>query len=631
MCGIAGIFNVDADALIDKDILGRMSDVQEHRGPDESGVFIDHGIGLAHRRLSIIDLASGQQPLTNEDGSVIVTYNGEIYNYPELMAELIKYGHQFKTHSDTEVIVHAWEEWGKDCVNHFRGMFAFAIWDKNKESLFIARDRLGIKPLYYSLIDHRTIIFGSELKVLTKFPGVTCELNHESIQDYFSLGYIPDPKSIYKNINKLKPGENLYICRSDFNCNIAEYWDIPFSQTDYKNEDDIVDEFNARLKEATKIRMVSEVPIGAFLSGGVDSSAIVALMSELTDNKVTTCNISFNNKEFDESEYAAQVAKLFDTNHIVEKVDSDQYSLIDKLINIYDEPFADSSALPTYKVCEMAGKHMTVVLSGDGGDETFAGYRRHAMHMHEERLRSVMPLGLRKLIFGPLAKVYPKADWAPQVFRAKTTFQSLALNSASAYFNSVSIMNDDVRGKLFSDKFRKSLGGYRSVELFNSLALKCPSDHPLSQIQYLDYKTYLPGDILTKVDRASMAHSIEVRVPILDHQFIEWASSIRPDYKLRGNKGKYIFKKAMERYLPDDILYRKKMGFSVPVGKWFKRELRNEILALKNSPPLSDSGIFDMGFISTMVDSHLSGKRDFTVSLWSLLVFDKFLCAYQDS
>ena len=370
---------------------------------------------------------------------------------------------------------------------------------------------------------------------------------------------------------------------------------------------------------------MSEVPIGAFLSGGVDSSTIVALMAEQSENQITTCNISFENTDFDESKYAKDVSIKYGTNHIVEQVGLEHFNILDKIIGMYDEPFADSSSIPTYKVCEMARRHMTVVLSGDGGDETFAGYRRHNMHMHEEKIRSALPLGLRRSIFGVLGALYPKADWAPQFLRAKTTFQSLSRDSVGAYFNSVSILNDDTRHHMFTTEFKRQNQGYSSSDLFYEHAKKCPSDHPLSQIQYIDYKTYLPGDILTKVDRASMANSLEVRVPILDHRFLEWASTLDPGLKLKNGEGKYILKKAMERYLPDNILYRKKMGFSVPIGNWMKNELKDELKVLARNSPISDLGYIDMKFVDRMVSQHTSGVRDHTPALWSLLVFDKFV------
>ncbi len=625
MCGIAGIFLRDSRSAINKELLLDMSDSLIHRGPDESGEYLDKGIGLAHRRLSIIDLASGKQPLCNEDGAVTVTYNGEIYNYKELMSELVARGHVFRTNSDTEVIVHAWEEWGKKCVDHFRGMFAFAIWDRNSESMFIARDRLGIKPLYYTLINDSELIFASELKAILQHPDIIRKLDYKAIQDYFSLGYIPEPKTIYKNIYKLPPARYLFISREEFRLDEGVYWDIQFSSNRELNKNDLIEELTEKLSEAVGIRLVSEVPIGAFLSGGVDSSAVVALMSEQSSSQITTCNIAFDQKEYNESVYARQIADKFQTRHFVEEIGTEHYNLLDKVIDVYDEPFADSSFIPTYKVCEIARKNMTVVLSGDGGDETFAGYRRHAMHMHEEKIRKLLPVSIRKPIFGILGKLYPKADWAPQFLRAKTTFQSLAHDSIHAYFNSVSVINEDVRSKLFSNKFFKLNNGYRTVDLFYDHAKNCSTDDPLSLIQYLDYKTYLPGDILTKVDRASMAHSLEVRVPILDHKFVEWASGIDSSLKLSGGNGKYIFKKAMEKYLPDNILHRKKMGFSVPIGKWLRHELRHELDVLTNNSKISELGIFNMNYVKKIVNQHTSGVRDHDMTLWSLLVFEKFL------
>ena len=624
MCGIAGIFDTQAKREIDQALLARMNQAQHHRGPDETGLHAEPGIGLAHKRLSIIDLSSGHQPLFNEDGCVVVVFNGEIYNFVELMPELQALGHTFRTHCDTEVIVHAWEEWGEKCVERFRGMFAFALWDRNQQTLFMARDRMGVKPLYYALLDDGQLIFGSELKVLTAHPDLKRAIDPYAVEEYFAYGYVPEPRTIYKQALKLPPAHTLTLKRGQPLPAPKPYWDLVFDASNQISEADAQQEIIDRTREAVKIRLMSEVPLGAFLSGGVDSSAVVAMMAGLSNEPVNTCSIGFKDKAFNESAFAKQVADRYRTNHHVETVDTDDYDLIDTLAALYDEPYADSSAIPTYRVCQLAKKHVTVALSGDGADESLAGYRRYRWHMNEERIRSLVPQGLRGPVFGLLGNIYPKMDWAPKALRAKTTLQALARDSVSAYFHSVSAVADGTRARIFSPSFKSALQGYNAVEVLRGYAKHAP-DHPLSAIQYLDFKTYLVGDINTKVDRASMAHALEVREPLMDHKLVEWIASLPPDLKLHGQEGKYIFKKALELYLPDDVLYRPKMGFAVPLARWFRGPLRERIRAAVQSPALEGTGYFAMGELGRMAEEHISGMSDHSTALWTVLMFDAFL------
>ena len=624
MCGITGIFDTKGKSEIPRGLLEAMNQSQFHRGPDEGGIHIEPGLGLGHRRLSIIDLSSGQQPLFNEDESVVVVFNGEIYNYVDLMPELKELGHTFRTHCDTEVIVHAWEEWGENCVCRFRGMFAFALWDRNRQTLFIARDRLGVKPLHYAVLSDGTLIFGSELKALTAHPAMRREIDPLAVEEYFAYGYVPEPRTIYKDARKLPPGHCISIVRGKTIPEPRKYWDVPFNPIAI-SERDAEEELIARLREAVKIRLVAEVPLGAFLSGGVDSGAVVAMMAELSDDPVNTCSIAFQDPRFNEVEYARIVAERYHTHHSVETVDPDDFSLLDKLAALYDEPYADSSALPTYRVCELARKRVTVALSGDGGDENLAGYRRYKFHMMEEKMRSLLPLGLRRPLFGLLGSLYPKLDWAPRMFRAKSTFEALARDSVDGYFHSVSLLGDRLRGRLFSTSFMRELQGYRAVEVLRKHAAQSPTDDPLSLVQYLDMKTYLPGDILTKVDRASMAHALEVRVPLLDHKFVEWTSGLPSGYKLKDGEGKYIFKKALSPHLPEDILYRPKMGFAVPLASWFRGPLKDRLRQSILGARMLESGYFNPQFLAHLVDEHQAGRRDYSAPLWSLLMFDAFL------
>lgn len=563
MCGITGILDTRGNRPIDRDTLVSMRDSMVHRGPDESGVFVEPGIGLGHRRLAIIDITSGQQPFSTPDKRATIIFNGEIFNFQEIREELAAKGHAFQTRSDTEVILLSWLEWGTECVDRLRGMFTFAIWDARDKTLFCARDRLGVKPLYYTLTKDGFFLFASELKALLRYPGIETPIDNDSIESYFALGYVPDPRSIYRGVHKLPAGHHITVNAAGVS-NPARYWDLPFSPIDLdpgKAQEELI----ARLSEAIEIRLISEVPLGAFLSGGVDSSSVVALMAQIQESAVKTCSIGFDDPKFNESEYAEQVSKRYRTAHHTQIVDSEDYSLVDRLIDMFDEPFADSSALPTYQVSRLAREQVTVALSGDGADELMSGYRHHKMHLREERIRALLPHSLRRKLFTPLSAVYPKADWAPRFLRAKSTLRALGQDTISAYFNTVAQNDDDTRRNLFSADFRQALGGFSAEQVFRDVADRAPSKDPQSLIQYLDAKTYLVGDILTKVDRASMANSLEVRTPFLDHKWVEWVSGIDNRYKFDGREGKSLLKRAMEPYLPRDLLYRNKMGFSVPL------------------------------------------------------------------
>jgi len=624
MCGIVGIFDTHGNREIDRGALGRMNESQFHRGPDEGELYTETALGMGHRRLSVIDVATGQQPLVSGDRNTVIVFNGEIYNYRALREELVALGIAFRTKSDTEVVLAAWQAWGPDCVRRLRGMFAFGVWDRRQQTLFLARDHVGVKPMFYSLLPNGLFVFGSELKSIMTFPELSRELNPRAVEDYFAYGYVPEPNTIYHNAFKLSPGFCITLKVGEREVRPQRYWDLPFKPHAPAPEAEIAEELTARLKEAVQSQMESEVPLGAFLSGGVDSSAVVAMMAK-EGEPVTTCSIGFDDPDFDESQYADMVAKRYATRHHAQVVSKDDYGLVDTLAGLYDEPYADSSAIPTYRVCQLARKHVTVALSGDGGDENFAGYRRYRYAMAEHSVRSKLPAGLRKPLFGTLGALYPKADWAPRMFRAKTTFEALARDLVEGYFHGVSIMPDRVRDQLFSDGFRTRLQGYRAIEAMRAHANNAPTDDPLSVLQYLDFKTYLPGDILTKVDRASMAHSLEVRVPLLDHHFIEWVSGLPPDLKLRGGTGKYILKKSLEPHLPDEVLYRAKKGFSIPLAAWLRGPLRQAVREAVLSQRMLDTGIFNETYLRHMVDQHESGASDYSAPLWSVLMFEAFL------
>ncbi len=625
MCGLAGLFDRHGYRDYDPGLLGRMNRRQAHRGPDGEGLHRESGVGLGHRRLAVIDPEAGHQPLFNEDGSVAVVYNGEIYNFRELAETLRQRGHRLRTRCDTEVIVHAWEEWGATCVERFRGMFAFAVWDRPRQTLFLARDRLGIKPLHYAALPDGTLAFASELKALTELPDLSGDLDPRAVEEYFAFGYVPDPRTIFRGVRKLPPGHRLIVRRGRPLPEPEEYWDVAFDAVDFAGtEQAAAEDLVERLGEAVRMRQVADVPLGAFLSGGVDSSAVVALLARESREPLRTCSIAFGDSGFNETGFAGQVAERYGTDHSVREVRPDDLSLVDRLAGIYDEPYADSSAMPTYRLCELARQRVTVALSGDGGDETFAGYRRYRWHIHEERVRGLLPGPFRGPLFGALARVYPKLNRAPRVLRAKATLESLSREGLAAYLDSLAVVPERFRAGLFNRDFRRELQGYRAVEVLRGHARRGP-DHPLSRVQYLDLKTYLPGDILTKVDRASMAHSLEVRVPVLDHRFVEWAAGLPPELKYRRGQGKYLLKRALEPMLPPDVLYRRKMGFAVPLGKWFRGPLREEVRSALLGPELGETGIFDRGAVTGLLDRHQSGKWDHGQVLWALLMFAAFV------
>lgn len=613
MCGICGIFEPQRTVAIECATLKRMADSMHHRGPDDEGFFSNPGIGLGFRRLSIIDLEGGHQPLSNEDGSVWIAFNGEIYNFEELNRRYLASGHRFRTRSDTETIVHLYEELGEACFAELRGMFGIALWDGRKKKLLLARDRLGKKPLFYSW-DGRRLVFGSEIKAIKAAGEFNGEVDPEALSDYFSYGYIPAPKTIYRNVRKLQPAH--YLVVEGATIREAPYWDLRFEPLQL-SEAEWCERFLEEFRTAVRSRLVSDVPLGAFLSGGVDSSAVVSLMNGL-QRPVTTCSIGFAEEKYNEAADARSFAQSLEANHFEEIVRPQAIDLVPKLAWHYDEPFADSSAIPTYYVSQVARRHVTVALSGDGGDENFAGYRRYKLTMWEDQMRSWLPEPLRRTVFGPLGRIYPKMDWAPRVIRAKSTFQSLSRSSIDGYFHGISYCPPALKQRLLSRDLLHRLNGYDSAEVLRAHYAKAGTADPLSRIQYVDIKTYLVDDILVKVDRASMANSLEVRCPLLDHKLIELIAQIPSGLKLHNGTGKYIFKKAMEQVLPSEILTRKKKGFAVPVAEWFRGELKEfayERLIERHDEALNGA------FLTRCWNQHQRGQRDWSALLWSVLMF----------
>ncbi len=623
MCGLSGIFDTTGRRPIDPGVLTAMNDSIAHRGPDGDGFLLEPGIGLGHRRLAIIDVAGGKQPLFNETGDVGIVYNGEIYNYRETMAELIALGHQFKTRSDTEVIVHAWEEWGADCLRRFRGMFAFALWDRRKQTLFLARDRLGKKPLYYSLLPDGQLVFASEMRAMLCHPGIERRIDPTAVDGYFALGYVPEPRSIYQGIRKLPAAHSLVIERGKPMPEPSRYWTLRFDPRPMY-EVDAAAELTERLREATRMRLMSEVPLGAFLSGGVDSSGVVAMMAGLMADPVKTFAIGFGGSA-DELGYAQAVADRYHTNHTAERSAVDYLATIDEQAAIFGEPFADSSAIPTGRVSELARRGVTVALSGDAGDELFAGYRRYLFHMAAQKLRARIPDGIRQPLFGLLGRLYPKLDRAPRWLRAKTTFQELSVDEAEGYYRTVCKIPDDARAGLYSQRMASMLGGYRPAELIRAAMAEAGTDDPLARAQFADIQTYLVGDILAKVDRASMAHSLEVRAPLLDHELVEWAATVPADLKIRSTGGKYILKKALEPFVPHENLYRAKQGFATSLAPQFRGVGAERARKRLTGTTFRDSGLFDPAAVSRLIEQHDLGAFDHNQAIWSLLMFEGWL------
>jgi len=615
MCGICGIFEPGLERVVDRAVVKRMSDTISHRGPDDDGFHCGWGIGLGHRRLSIIDLEGGHQPLANEDESIWVVFNGEIYNFEELNQRYLQTGHQFRTRSDTETIVHLYEELGEACFAEMRGMFAIALWDGRQKKLLLARDRIGKKPLFYSW-DGRRLVFASEMKALWPAGGISREMDLEAFCDYFSFGYVPAPKTIYRQVRKLRAAHYMVVEGSQIR--EVPYWDLRFDQPQQLSESEWSERFLEEYRWAVKSRLISDVPLGAFLSGGVDSSSVVALMNEC-QRPVTTCSIGFTEESYNEAADARAFATSLGANHFEHIVQPHALSLIEKLAWHYDEPFADSSAIPTFYVSQIARQHVTVALSGDGGDENFAGYRRYKFDQFENRLRSFVPGPVRRTVFGPLGRYYPKLGWAPRVFRAKSTFQSLARSPLEGYFNSMTCYcPPDMKGRLLGPDVLRTLNGYDSIDVLRYHYDRANTNDPLSRIQYVDIKTYLTDDICVKVDRASMANSLEVRSPLLDHKLMELVAQMPSDIKLNNGQGKYIFKRALRTVLPESILARPKQGFALPVAEWFRGELRE--FAHRALFQARDE-LLNGAFLMRCWNQHQRGQRDWSPLLWSALMF----------
>ena len=625
MCGIAGIFHLPMAKPVDAARVRAMADALAHRGPDGSGVWTAPGVGLGHRRLAIIDLATGDQPMATAEGDLVVVFNGEIYNFKRLRVDLEADGAQFRTGSDTEVILHAWRKWGPACVEHFDGMFAFALHDRREGTLFLARDRLGVKPLHYTQLADGTLLFASELKGLTAHPLFRRTPEISAIEDYMAYGYVPDDNCLLAGVRKLPAGCTLLVRRGRPLPEPQRYWQPNFADHAKGSRAELEEELLSLMRDAVRSRMVADVPLGAFLSGGVDSASVVALMAEASPRAVMTCSIGFDRPELDETRHAALVAERFATDHQARTVSPDDFVAIDRLVEAFDEPFADASALPTLRVCELARERVKVALSGDGADEAMAGYRRHAFFLGEARARALLPPAIRQPLFGTLGRVWPKLDWAPRPLRFKSTLRSLGMSDAEGYADAVSVTGAELRSRLFSDDARRALDGYRAEDRYVRAMAAAPARHALDRAQYADLMLWLPGDILTKVDRTSMASGLEAREPLLDHRLIEFAARLPVSMRVRRGEGKWLMKRAMRRYLPDSILHRRKMGFVTPVSAWFRGALAEEARSIATGSALAETGLFDMKRLAELVEQHQSGRWDHGRTLWQLLMLDRSL------
>lgn len=619
MCGICGKINLNGES-VDEALLKRMASSLSHRGPDDEGIYIKGSIGLGHRRLSIIDLSpAGHQPMCNEDGTVWIVYNGEIYNFQELRQDLIAKGHVFRSKTDTETIIHLYEEYGTGCLKFLRGMFAFAIWDDRDRSLFLARDRIGKKPLYY-YCDGKTFCFGSEIKAILADEGFVRSPDYEAIHHYLTYQYVPSPWTAFKGIRKLPPAHSLLLRNSEIK--ISRYWKLSYLPKLTMSENDLRHEVIERLKEAVKIRLVSDVPLGAFLSGGIDSSAIVALMAGMMKEPVKTFSIGFREEAYNELKYARMVAEKFETDHTEFLVEPNAVEILPKLVRHYNDPFADASAIPTYYVSKLAREHVTVILNGDGGDENFAGYVRHALNKASEKMRNVFPPGLVKALT-PLVRMLPQGKTPDNfIWRLKRFMQVYVkppeIRNAYMLCHFMAEMKDG----LYTGEFKKKVSANDSLDLLLDRYREAEADSLLDRTLFTDVMMYLPDDLLVKVDVASMANSLEARSPLLDHEFMEFAARIPADLKLKGLTKKYILKEALRGLLPDDILFREKMGFGVPLDYWFRNELKEMAYDTLLDERALGRGYFRKEYIRQMLDEHVGGRWNWQYHIYNLLMLE---------
>ncbi|WP_406812881.1 asparagine synthase (glutamine-hydrolyzing) [Marinobacter daqiaonensis] len=599
-----------------------------HRGPDAGGVWMDDYVGMVHRRLSILDLSdAGNQPMVSESGRYIIAFNGEIYNFREIRKQLEAVGYRFRTQTDTEVLLALFDHKGEKCLEDLNGMFAIAIWDREARQLFLARDRLGKKPLYYYQ-ESGQFAFASEIKALLQVPFVKTDIRPDAIKDFFAYQYVPDPKTIYRHVHKLPPGHWLTIDGEELT--VRQYWDVSFARPSSASLPELEAGLYDLIDDAVRMRMVSDVPLGAFLSGGVDSSAVVGLMAGHADRPVTTCSIGFDSRRFDEVIWAKKVAELFHTDHHEFTVRENVAGSLSEIARFFDEPFADPSFVPTYFVSQLARQKVTVALAGDGGDENFAGYSKYRTDHLENRIRRLFPSALRHSAFPRLAQLAGAMN-SPFTRKAQSLLGTLAMEPDEGFFVTNSFFRRSVWNRLVRGELKRETQGYDPADITRHHYHNADTDDHLSKILYTDIKTYLPGDILTKVDRMSMANSLETRAPLLDYRVVEYAASIPSALKMKGREKKFILKDTFSRLLPDDVLYRKKMGFSVPLAEWLRNELFDTAESVFNDDEGGLSHCFDMNAVRDLWQQHQGGNSQYTQELWSMLAFELWWGAYVDS
>ena len=629
MCGISGIYYYDKQRRVTEELVGRMNQVLEHRGPDDAGIWVKENVGLGQARLAIIDLSPlGHQPMCNEDGSVWITFNGEIYNFPELRQFLISKGHQFRSHTDTEVIVHLWEEKGPRLVEDLRGMFAIALWDDRKKMLYLARDRMGKKPLFYADLADR-IVFGSEIKAILQDPDFKVAPNLEAIHYYLTYQVVPSPYSAFQEIKKLPPAH--YLIARDGNIEIKRYWHLSFQDKlrieNEKAEEDLQQEIIERLREAVRVRLISDVPLGAFLSGGVDSSIVVALMAGLMDQPVKTFSIGFTEDNFNELPYARMVAERYHTDHHEFVVTPDAKSIIPELVWHYNEPFADSSAIPTYYVSKMARQYVTVILTGDGGDENFAGYMRYPTLVQTPQDPNY-PTNWRRM-FRPPVSLLPYLPPNRRGLRDLERMNSLSQNHLFYYYKLIHFY-EPLFSQLYTPDIFQQLNHLFPIDIMLSKFRQSDGPDFIDSMLSVDLNFYLPDVLMTKTDIAGMTHSLEARMPFLDHPFLEFAARIPSNLKLKDQSDpKYILKKAVEPYLPREVIYREKMGFRVPIEKWFRGELKELTYDVLLSSTATQRGLFQRQFVQSMLDRHQAGEN-WQYRIWNLLMLELWFQMFVD-
>jgi asparagine synthase (glutamine-hydrolysing) len=628
MCGIVGI--VRGDGLdVDGALLTRMADAVRHRGPDDDGFYLNGPVGLGMRRLSIIDLKSGQQPIHNQDRTAWIVFNGEIYNYRELRDQLEKLGHTFYTNSDTEAIIHAYDQYGADCPTHLRGMFAFAIWDERSQELFLARDRVGKKPLLYSQVNGK-LVFASEFSALLLHPDISRDIDREAIHYYLSFMCVPAPLTAYRAIKKLEPGHSLRFRQSDGQITIQRYWQLNFSQKTNLSEEEAGERAVELLREAVRVRLMSEVPLGAFLSGGIDSSAVVALMSEESSEPVKTFSIGFEEQDFSELHHARRVAEHVGAEHHEFIVKPDAMEVLALLVEHYGEPYADSSALPTYYVSRETRRHVTVALNGDGGDECFAGYERYAAMRLAERYRKV-PAVMRESVIKQLVGLLPSSELRRgRVRNVKRFLEAASLAPVERYLRWVSVLDRKTKSALYTDEMLHETRNFDPANWLAPWFARVNGAGVVDASLLADTMTYLPNDLLVKVDIASMAVSLEARSPFLDHHVIEFAASLPEDLKLRGLTTKYLLKRVLKKLVPVENLNRPKMGFGIPIGHWFRGPMQKFLGERLLSEKALSRGLFKSTEVTRMFEMHTRGERDYSHQLWTLLMLELWFQRFID-